>query len=83
MNRSSLAGLSDNALLSQLHKLVDREKQTTLSILLHLAEVNRRDLYLEYGYSSLFDYSVGALKYSRSAGPCGRASEEQQLLKSP
>ncbi len=54
-------------LLSRLHKLVAREKQTTLSILLHLAEVERRDLYLEYGFSSLFDYCVGALGYSRSA----------------
>jgi 5-methylcytosine-specific restriction endonuclease McrA len=63
----SLRSLSDNTLLSRLHKLITREKQTTLSILLHLAEVDRRDLYLEYGFSSLFDYCVGALKYSRSA----------------
>ncbi len=66
-SNQSLAGLSDNALLSRLHKLVTHEKQTTLSILEHLAEVDRRDLYLLYGFSSLFDYCVGDLGYSRSA----------------
>ncbi len=63
----SLASLSDKSLLSRLHKLVTREKQTTLSVLEHLGEVDRRDLHLEYGFSSLFDYCVGDLGYSRSA----------------
>ena len=63
----SLAGLSNKVLLSQLGKLVKQEKRTTLSILMHLAEVDQRDLYLEYGFSSLFDYCVGDLGYSRSA----------------
>ncbi len=67
MARRSLSNLSDNVLLSRLHELVKNEKQTTLSILRHLAEVDRRDLYLAYGFSSLFDYCVGALGYSRSA----------------
>ena len=67
MARHTLGNLSDNILLSRLHKLVKQEKQTTLSVLLHLAEVDRRDLYLGYGFSSLFDYCVGALGYSRSA----------------
>ena len=63
----ALANLSDNVLLSRLHGLVKKEKQTTLSILLHLGEIDRRDLYLAYGFSSLYDYCVGALGYSRSA----------------
>ena len=63
----SLAGLSNKVLLSQLGKLVKQEQRTTLSILMHLAEVDQRDLYLEYGFSSLFDYCVGDLGYSRSA----------------
>ena len=67
MPRRSLSNLSDKALLSRLHELVKKEKRTTLSVLLHLTEINRRDLYLAYGFSSLFDYCVGALGYSRSA----------------
>ncbi|UCH84488.1 MAG: hypothetical protein JSW50_02000 [Candidatus Latescibacterota bacterium] len=67
MTRRSLARLSDAKLLSELRSLVNKEKQTTLAVLLHLAEVDRRELYLEYGFSSLYDYCVGALGYSRSA----------------
>jgi 5-methylcytosine-specific restriction endonuclease McrA len=67
MARHSLSNLSDNKLLADLRKLVKKEKKTTLSILLHLAEVDRRELYLGYGFSSLYDYCIGALNYSRSA----------------
>jgi len=67
MTRRSLSRLSDNRLLSGLRQLVKKEKRTTLDILLHLAEVDRRALYLSYGFSSLFDYCAGALNYSRSA----------------
>jgi 5-methylcytosine-specific restriction endonuclease McrA len=67
MTRQSFASLSDKKLLSALRDLVKKEKQTTLTILLHLAEVDRRELYLGYGFSSLYDYCVGALNYSRSA----------------
>jgi hypothetical protein len=63
----SLSNLSDKRLLSDLRDLVKKERQTTLAILLHLAEVDRRELYLIYGFSSLYDYCVGALNYSRSS----------------
>ena len=78
-SKQSLSNLSDNALLSRLHKLVTREKQTTLSILVHLAEVDRRELYLAYGFSSLFDYCVGDLGYSRSAA--GRRIASARIIR--
>ena len=80
MARRTLTGLSDKILLSRLHELVKNEKQTTLSILLHLAEIGRRDLYLAYGFSSLYDYCVGALGYSRSAA--GRRIASARCLRS-
>lgn len=59
--------LSNKELLSRLDILVRTERQTTLEILLHLGEVERRGLYLELGYGSLWDYCVEKLGYSRSA----------------
>jgi 5-methylcytosine-specific restriction endonuclease McrA len=67
VRKSALKGLSDNALLAQIQKLRRREHLSTLDILLHLNEVDRRRLHLSLGYASLFDYCVKHLKYSASA----------------
>jgi hypothetical protein len=65
--KKNLALLSNSELISQLEKLVAHEKETTTDIVRHLAEVESRKLYLELGYSSLFDYSTRGLGYSDSA----------------
>jgi 5-methylcytosine-specific restriction endonuclease McrA len=67
MPAKSLSKLSDKELLNRVTTLVRHERETTLSILLHLNEVYRRRLYLGLGYRSLFDYCVRHLGYSRSA----------------
>ena len=67
MSRSTLARLSDKELLNRVFKLNQKERETTHAILLHLNEIERRELYLSQGYGSLFDYCVEHLKYSRSA----------------
>jgi 5-methylcytosine-specific restriction endonuclease McrA len=67
VRKSALKGLSDKALLAQIQKLRRREHLSTLDILLHLNEVDRRNLHLKLGYSSLFDYCTQHLKYSASA----------------
>ena len=64
---TSLTKLSDQRLLSQVEALVGREHKTTLEVVLHLGEVERRRLYLKLAYSSMFEYCVEHLGYSRSA----------------
>jgi hypothetical protein len=62
-----LKKLSDKKLLQSLDALVEKEKATTLGILLHLVELDRRRAYLALGYRSLFDYCTRHLKYSSSS----------------
>jgi len=64
---NTIRKLSDSALLNRLNALSDRERVTTLEILLHLSEVDRRELYLGEGFSSLFAYCTGRLEFSESA----------------
>ena len=46
--------------------LLERERETVLSILACLIEIDRRRLYLPRGYSSLFEFCVKHLGYSES-----------------
>ena len=62
----ALKSVSDSRLLSRTRKLSERERETVLSILVHLIEIDRRRLYLPLGYSSLFDLCQKELKYSES-----------------
>lgn len=62
----ALKGVSDRKLLNDVRRLSDKERETVLSILVHLIEIDRRRLYLEMGYSSLFKLCVKELKYSES-----------------
>jgi len=59
--------LSDNNLISSLKELNNTETKTIAAILLHLIEIDSRKLYLELGYSSLFNFCCRALKYSEAA----------------
>jgi hypothetical protein len=49
---------------SALEASVREERECTASVLKYLREVERRRLYLERGYSSLFAYCTGKLAYS-------------------
>ena len=62
----ALNGISNRQLLSRIRKLSETERKTVLSILVHLIEIDRRRLYLEMGYSSLFELCVKNLGYSES-----------------
>jgi len=59
--------VSNQQLLSRLESLANQERSTTLSILLHLNEVDRRRLHLSLGYGSMFDFATRQLLYSASA----------------
>jgi len=74
--------LSDKELLNQLKSLVTQEQELTLNILPHLAEVERRELYLEKAYSSLYDYCRSEFGYS-DASAWRRSSAAVAILKCP
>ena len=64
---SSLRSLSDPELLSRTHAKAAEERRVTSEFLQHLAEVERRKLYLAQGHSSLWDYLVRDLGYSEGS----------------
>ena len=66
VRRDSLKSLTDNELVRRIEKLDSREREITLSVLVHLIEVDERRLYLKLGYGSMFEFCRGHLKYSDS-----------------
>ena len=64
---STVGALSDRELLRETSNLVRHERHLQGAIIDHLAEIEARGLYLERGFSSLFDYAVRELGYSDAA----------------
>lgn len=62
-NRSGLHHLSDEALDQSLQSWVKKEKEALKEVLLHIAEVDKRRLYLRLAYPSLFVYLTERLGY--------------------
>jgi len=56
-----LKPLADDELLAGLAKIVGRRNQITAEFLAYLAELDERQLFLDLGFSSLFEYCVEAL----------------------
>src|SRR5579885_762252 len=71
--------LSDQALLEKTRTLVREERELTTRILHHLREVERRRLFVDLGYPSLFEYAVGDLHYSEASAQ--RRISAMRLLK--
>lgn len=67
MSERSLAELSDEELMSALKRGVAAERLSTVQVLLHLAELDRRDAVEMAGFPSLFVYCVRELGYSEGA----------------
>lgn len=59
-----LSSLSNDELIARLELLATKERRASLAVLYHLIELDRRELYRELGYSSLFDYCTRKLKFS-------------------
>ncbi|MFZ4402970.1 MAG: HNH endonuclease [Pseudobdellovibrionaceae bacterium] len=59
-----LQKLTDETLHGKLVELTSRERKLTTHILWHLAEVDRRKLYLQMAYPSFFEYLVTGLGYA-------------------
>ncbi len=70
--------LSNEALLTKTKALVVEERELTTSILWHMHEIQKRRLYSEKGYGSLFEYAVKELSYSEAAA--GRRIAAMRLL---
>ena len=56
-----LKSLADDELLAELASIVRRRNQITAEFLAYLAELDERQLFLDLGFSSLFEYCVEAL----------------------
>lgn len=64
---SAAARLSDAELTAQVKRLARHEREATVALIAHLAELDRRRLYLAAGYSSLFVYCTRVLHLSEHA----------------
>src|SRR5210317_2191163 len=63
----TLTKLTDNELLTRTQVLRSKEQKLLLELLLHIAAVDKRKLYRNAGYSSLYRYMIEGLEYSESA----------------
>lgn len=64
MQEYSLGHLANHVLIRDLHSLVAQDRASTAILLAHIAEVDRRRLYAEAGYSSMFEYGIKVLDFS-------------------
>src|SRR6059036_2627540 len=67
MQRYSLSHVPDAVLLRDLATLVGKERGITVEVLVRIAEVDERKLYLPAAYPSMFAYCVGELRFSEEA----------------
>ena len=61
------ARLSDADLLRRVVVLAGREREATVELVAHLAELDARRLYRGEGFGSLFSYCTGALRLAEHA----------------
>ena len=77
---STAARLSDADLLRRVVVLATAEREATVELVAHLAELDARRLHLGEGYSSLFGYCTGVLRLAEHAAynriEAARASRE-------
>ena len=76
---NNLGSLSNSALIDRLREVSKKEIGTTVELLRHLNEVDKRKLFLDLGYSSLFSYLVSGLNYCKGSAyrriACARLAE--------
>jgi hypothetical protein len=61
------ARLTDDELLGRVRVLATREREATVELVAHLAELDARKLHLAQGYGSLFSYCTEALRLAEHA----------------
>jgi 5-methylcytosine-specific restriction endonuclease McrA len=77
-----LCSVPDRELIARLEELRRTERDTSVDVLHHLNEIERRSLHLRLGYPSLFAYCTGHLRYSESAA-ARRVQAARCLLRFP
>ncbi len=77
-NRNEPARFTDHDLLKNTKDLVRDERHLLSQILKNLKEVERRKLFSDLGYKSLFEYAVKELGYSE--GQAGRRIQAMRLI---
>ena len=60
----TLKRLSDTELVTRVKSLASRARQVTAELVVHLAELDTRDVHLRAGYASLFLYCREVLRLS-------------------
>ena len=75
----NLSKLKDHEVLARIKSLVENERTLLTSILHHLREVEKRRLFSELKYPSLFEYAMKELKYSEAQAV--RRIKAMRLLK--
>jgi hypothetical protein len=76
----NLKSISNNKLISDLKLKVENERKLLMEILYSLREVEIRNLHLELGYPSLYEFAMKELGYS--AGAAHRRITAMRLLQS-
>src|SRR5712692_1733244 len=71
------AHLSDDDLVARVKSLGRSERETTASLIAHLAELHARRLYLGAGFSSLFTYCCEVLHLSELLAAASHKSKRQ------
>ena len=62
----NLRKLSDIELLNTAKTLVGKEREVLINLLWYLVEIEQRELHLKQGYSSMYKFLMGKLKYSEA-----------------
>ena len=78
-NNILLATLTKETIAHRLNELLSNERKVMIEFLTYLAEFDRRQLYLNLGFGSLFDYCVRKLHLSK--GSAYRRSVGARLLR--
>jgi hypothetical protein len=60
----NLRGYTNEALLSDVRKLIGSQRELTTRLVLYLAEIEHRRLHVVAGFSSMFDFCVKELRLS-------------------
>ncbi len=75
----NLKNISDQVLLERTQNLVRRERELLGEVLHHLKEIERRRLFSQLGYKSIFDYATKKLGYAEDQA--ARRISAMRLLK--
>lgn len=66
MNFSNIKAMTDNQLIGRVEYLVRRERELVECLIWHLQEIQDRKLYIQMGFTSLFECLVRHFKYSEA-----------------